>query len=149
MKNSEELISDLIAPTIQALELELWGVEHIKQGKHSVLRVYINHADGIDVDDCARVSKQISSLLDVEDPISGEYNLEVSSPGAERPLFTIDQYAQFVGEQISLRLHTPVEGRRKFKGSIIKVEEDNIHLQLDGNEIVLPISAVDKANIVF
>lgn len=147
MKNSETLIAEMITPTVNALGLELWGVEQITQGKFSILRVYIENEQGITVDDCAQVSRQISSLLDVEDPIPGEYTLEVSSPGLDRPLFYLEQYEQHIGNEVNLRLRTPLAGRRKFKGRIVEIKEGSVCLEVDGEEFVLPYSDIDKTNV--
>lgn len=149
LKNSVALITGLIEPTVSALGLELWGIEHIQQGKYSLLRIYIERDAGVVIEDCEQVSKQVSALLDVEDPISGEYTLEVSSPGIERPLFSAKQFAQFAGSEVKLRMHSPVSGRRNFKGKIVKVEGDSISLHVDDADIDLNFSDVDKANIVF
>lgn len=149
MKNSTELIIDLVEPTVTAMELELWGIELLPQGRSSLLRIYIESELGIDIEDCEKVSRQVSSILDVEDPISGEYTLEVSSPGTDRPLFTVEQFARYVASEVSLRMRTAIDGRRKFKGIITKVEEGNIGLQVDDQEYVLPHANVEKANIVF
>ncbi|MDP1932379.1 MAG: ribosome maturation factor RimP [Gammaproteobacteria bacterium] len=150
MSNSITLISDLIRPTVSALGVELWGVEHIVQGRFSVLRVYIDKdGDGITIDDCEKVSRQISGIFDVEDPIAGEYTLEVSSPGMDRPLFELSQFERYVGSVATVRLRTPLEGRRKFKGVIQKVEADVVCLLVDDKEYMLPASAIDKANLVF
>ncbi len=148
VKRSETLIAEMIAPTVTALGLELWGIEHIGQGKHSVLRIYIEKEQGVTIDDCAQVSRQISALLDVEDPIPGEYTLEVSSPGLDRPLFCLQQYEQFAGNEVELRMRTPLDGRRKFKGRILKVEGGNICLEVDGEEFELPHSDIEKTNVV-
>lgn len=130
--------------------MELWGVEHIVQGRFSVLRVYIDKdGDGITIDDCEKVSRQISGIFDVEDPIAGEYTLEVSSPGMDRPLFELSQFERYVGSVATVRLRTPLEGRRKFKGVIQKVEADVVCLLVDDKEYMLPASAIDKANLVF
>jgi ribosome maturation factor RimP len=139
----------LFEPTIEALQLELWGVEHIQQGKYSLLRIYIDADQGITADDCANVSRQLGALLDVEDPIAGEYTLEVSSPGLDRPLFTAKQFEQFVGSEVSLRMRSAIEGRRKFQGSIVKLDGDNIFLHVDGEDYELPHADIDKANIVY
>jgi len=149
VKNSIEIIAELIEPTVTAMELELWGVELLQQSRSSLLRIYIEREQGIAVEDCEKVSRQISSLLDVEDPILGEYTLEVSSPGADRPLFTAEQFARYVGSEVRLQLRTAIEGRRKFKGSIDKVEENDIFLGVDGQEYILPHASIEKANIVF
>ena len=150
MSSHETRIVELIQPTVEALGVELWGVEYLIQGKYSVLRVYIDRPDeGVTIDDCERVSRQISGIFDVEDPIPGEYTLEVSSPGMDRPLFQLSQFALYVGEAASVRLRTPVEGRRKFKGVIQSVGDDSVTLLVDGKEYPLPAGAIDKANLVF
>jgi ribosome maturation factor RimP len=149
MKRSEQQIAGLLEPTINALGLQLWGVEHSSRGRHSVLRVYIESADGISIDDCEQVSRQVSAILDVEDPIAGEYNLEVSSPGADRRLFTLEQFVQFIGNEVDVKLKNPLEGRRKFKGQLTGVTGEKISLQVDGNEYQCPFEAIEKANIVF
>ena len=140
---------ELIEPTVTALGLELWGIEHLQQGKYSLLRIYIEREAGVAIEDCEQVSKQVSALLDVEDPIAGEYTLEVSSPGLERPLFSARQFSQYIGSEVKLRLHSPIQGRRKFKGKIVVVEGDSIRLQADGVDYDLSFSDVDKANVVF
>ena len=140
---------ELIEPTVTALGLELWGIEHLQQGKYSLLRIYIEREAGVAIEDCEQVSKQVSALLDVEDPIAGKYTLEVSSPGLERPLFSARQFSQYIGSEVKLRLHSPIQGRRKFKGKIVVVEGDSIRLQADGVDYDLSFSDVDKANIVF
>jgi ribosome maturation factor RimP len=149
VKRSERQIADLLEPTITALGLELWGVEHISQGRHSVLRIYIDNPDGISIEDCERVSRQVSAVLDVEDPIAGEYNLEVSSPGADRRLFSLEQFNLYVGNEVSVRLRTPIEGRRKLQGRISEVTENTVCLEVDGVIYQCPFEAVEKANLVF
>lgn len=150
MSTSETLIADLIRPTVEALGVDLWGVEHLIQGKFSVVRVFIDKAgDGVTIDDCERVSRQISGIFDVEDPIPGEYTLEVSSPGMDRPLFNVGQFGQYIGSEATVRLRSPLDGRRKFKGVIQKVEADAVSLLVDGKEFVLPALAIDKANLIF
>jgi len=138
----------LLAPVVTGLGFECWGIEFVSQGKHSVLRVYIDKEGGILVDDCAEVSRQVSSVLDVEDPISSEYTLEVSSPGMERPLFTLEQFASHAGEQVKIKLRSPFEGRRNFQGLLRGVEEQDVVVQVDNQEFLLPIDSIDKANII-
>jgi ribosome maturation factor RimP len=113
------------------------------------LRIYIEHEDGIAVEDCEKVSRQVSAVFDVEDPISGEYTLEVSSPGIDRPLFTANQFEQYAGSDVSLRMREPVEGRRKFKGLITEVRDGVIALEVDGLIYDLQHADVEKAHIVF
>ena len=149
VKSSVALVTELIDATIQALGLELWGVELLQQGRFSLLRIYIEREEGVTIEDCEKVSRQVSALLDVEDPIAGEYTLEVSSPGVDRPLFTAEQYEQYVGSEVNLKMRRPLDGRRKFKGKILKVSEDTIGLLVEGTEHDLEFSAIEKASIVF
>ena len=148
MAGKQDLLRDLIEPVVTALDCELWGVEYNSQGRHTMVRVYIDGPDGVSIDDCANVSRQLSSVFDVEDPITGEYNLEVSSPGMDRPLFSLAQYAQFIGEQLQVRLRTSFEGRRKFSGQLTGVEGDDVVLVVDEHEYLLPFDSIDKANII-
>lgn len=110
--------------------------------------VYIDHANGILVDDCEAVSRQVSAVLDVEDPISSEYTLEVSSPGMDRPLFTLEQFAKHVGEQVKIKLRSPFDGRRNFQGLLRGVEDQDVVVLVDDHEFLLPIDLIDKANII-
>ena len=123
-------------------------MEYIAQGRHSVLRVYIDHENGITVDDCEAASQQISAVLDVEDPIKNEYALEVSSPGLERPLFLPEHFARAQGQKIQVKLHTPVSGRRQFRGVVTAVEGQQLVLQCDNESITLPLADVAKANVI-
>lgn len=149
MVASVDMISDLLRPTVEALGLELWGIEHLSRGRSSLLRIYIDSPDGIAIEDCERVSRQVSGVLDVEDPLPGEYTLEVSSPGMDRPLFRFEQYAEFVGDVVNLRLRTPIDGRRKFKGVLEKAEAEQVTLTVDGDLVEIPFQQIDKANIAF
>lgn len=138
----------LIEPVVTAMGFELWGIDFQSQGRHSRLVIYIDHAEGIGVDDCADVSRQVGALLDVEDPIRGEYRLEVSSPGMDRPLYTLDQFARYRGHEVALKLRVPFEGRRKFQGLLAGIESDEVLLQLDGEEYCFPIDSIDQARVV-
>lgn len=142
-------INELIKPTVEALELELWGIELLQQGKMALLRIYIESDARITVDDCEKVSRQVSALLDVEDPIAGEYTLEVSSPGLDRPLFTVSQFAAFSGDVVNIKLRSPLNGRRKFKGSFTVIDGDQICINVDGEEFTLDHGDIEKANVVF
>ena len=148
MSAKMKLLQELIEPSIIALGVELWGIEFLSQGKHSTLRVYIDSENGISVDDCAKVSHQVSGIMDVEDPITGNYTLEVSSPGMDRPLFTLEQFAAYAGSHIQIRLRIAYEGRRKFKGILNGTEGDDILVVVDDEEYMLPIEYVDRANII-
>jgi ribosome maturation factor RimP len=138
----------LIEPVVSAMGFELWGIDHLSQGKHSRLVIYIDHENGISVDDCADVSRQVSAVFDVEDPVAGEYRLEVSSPGMDRPLFTLEQFAQYVGHVANVKLRAPFDGRRKFQGLLAGVENDEVLLQVDGEEYCFPIEGIDQARVV-
>ncbi|MGX5174993.1 ribosome maturation factor RimP [Aliikangiella sp. IMCC44653] len=141
-------LAEMLRPAAEALGYEFIGVEYIGQGKHSILRVYIDHVNGINVDDCASVSHQASGILEVEDPIASQYTLEVSSPGMERPLFTMAHFEQFVGHQIQVRCHVGVNGRRKFKGPLISAKDEQLVISVDNEEYTLEFGDVDKANVV-
>ncbi|MFY0642784.1 ribosome maturation factor RimP [Bermanella sp. WJH001] len=150
MASKEQQLIDLLKPVIEALGFEFWGLEYIAQGNNSVLRVFIDSENGIHVDDCALVSRQVSGIMDVEDPISSEYNLEVSSPGVDRPLFTLEHYKRYVGEFVDVKLRYAFEGRRKFKGKLVGIEDDeDIVVHVDDHEYLLPIDAIDKASLIF
>ncbi|MFD3299830.1 ribosome maturation factor RimP [Aquipseudomonas alcaligenes] len=148
MSSKLEQLQAMLAPVVESLGYECWGVEFISQGRHSLLRVYIDHANGILVDDCEAVSRQVSAVLDVEDPISSEYTLEVSSPGMDRPLFTLEQFARHVGEQVKIKLRSPFDGRRNFQGLLRGVEDQDVVVLVDDHEFLLPIDLIDKANII-
>lgn len=141
-------LKHLIAPVVESMGFIFWGLEFIGQGKHSRLRLFIDHPEGINVEHCAEVSRQVSSIMDVEDPISQEYTLEVSSPGMDRPLFELEQFIEYQGHVVQVRLHSPFEGKRKYKGVIKAVEEHDIVIESDGYEFLLPIESIDKANVV-
>jgi ribosome maturation factor RimP len=143
----EDNIQAVLEPTVEALGFELWGLELLSQGRHSLLRLYIDGEKGVNVDDCAEVSRQVGGVMDVEDPISGEYTLEVSSPGVDRLLFKPAQYVGYVGEWIELRLRAPYEGRRKFKGTLKAIEGEDIVIQVDDHEFLLPHSSIEKAQV--
>ncbi|TVQ71895.1 MAG: ribosome maturation factor RimP [Oceanospirillales bacterium] len=141
-------LEELIKPAIDSLGLELWGVEFQSAGKRSTLRIYIDGPEGVTVDDCARVSHQVSGILDVEDPITEQYLLEVSSPGMDRPLYNLAQYQAYVGHVLEVKLRVPFEGRRRFKGILNGVEGDEILLVVEDNEYLLPIDYIDRARLV-
>jgi ribosome maturation factor RimP len=148
MNISKDKIVALIEPIVTAMGLELWGVDANFGGKSSVLRIYIDSENGINVGDCERVSRQLSLVFDVEDPVPGEYTLEVSSPGSDRSLYSLVQYEKYIGEMVDLRLRMPREGRRKFKGKLTGVAADVIAMAVDNKEYLLPFEDVEKANIV-
>ena len=142
-------LSKLIEPVVQELGCELWGIEKLQQGRQVVLKIYIESADGIAVDDCARISRQVSAILDVEDPIPGEYMLEVSSPGVERRLFKPEHFDVCKGEKVQITLRQAFDGRRKFKGVLCGLEDEEVVIRVDdAQEIVLPISSIERARVL-
>lgn len=148
MKERDYTLRDRLATLIEAMGYEFVGCELQKQNRHSMLRIFVDTENGVTVDDCTKVSRQVSAMLDVEDPIEGKYTLEVSSPGLDRPLFEIAHYRKFVGSQIKVRLYAPIEGRRNFVGVLLRVEEANISLLVEQTELVLPFSNIEKAKLI-
>ena len=141
-------LQDLVEPIVTNMGYEFVGLEYLSQGKHSILRIYIDKPEGIMVDDCSNVSSQLSAMLDVEDPIRGEYNLEVSSPGMDRPLFTAAHFEQFIGQKCVIRMKMPIDGQRKFTGQIKALANGSVALEMENKIVSLPIDMVDKANLV-
>jgi ribosome maturation factor RimP len=141
-------LEQLLAPVVAAQGCELWGLEFSIQGRRGLLRLYIDTPQGVTLEDCERVSRQVSAVLDVEDPIASAYTLEVSSPGMDRPLYTPAQFARYVGQRIAVRLRAPYEGRRRFQGVLNGLEEGDVVLQVEDTEYLLPLESIDKANVV-
>ena len=142
-------LEDILRPVVEGLGYEFWGIEFRSHGHHSNLRVFIDDAEnGIAIDDCEKVSRQVSGVMDVEDPIQTEYTLEVSSPGMDRPLFRLEQYEAFIGHKVQIKLRMAFEGRRKFLGLIKGVEGDDVVVVVDDHEYLLPFDSIEKANIV-
>ena len=139
----------LLNPVVQAMGYELLGTEHITNGKASTLRIYIDSERGINLDDCSRVSHQVEGVLEVNDPIKGTYNLEVSSPGLDRPLFTLDHFQRFIGAAVKIKLREKIEGKRNFVGQIIAVGDEFIDVKdTAGINYKIPADAIDKAHLV-
>jgi ribosome maturation factor RimP len=142
-------LEEILRPVVEGLGYELWGIEFRSRGTNSMLRIFIDDAEnGISIEDCEKVSRQVSGVMDVEDPIQTEYTLEVSSPGMDRPLFRLEHYREFVGYTVKLRLRMAFEGRRKFQGLIKGVEDDDVIIQVDDHEYLLPFDSIEKASIV-
>lgn len=144
----DSTLKALLQPVVEALGCELWGLQLESGGKRKLLRIYIDREEGIGVEDCERVSRQSGAVLDVEDAISGEYVLEVSSPGMDRPLYELAQYERYIGEDVSLRLRFAYDGRRNFKGRLVGVDGDEIILVVADTEYLFPVEGIDKANVV-
>jgi len=141
-------LTSLLQPLVEDLGYEFVGLEHGSNTKNPVLAIYIDSDEGIAVEDCEKVSREVAALLDVEDPIPGHYNLEVSSPGLDRPLFTAEHFEQFAGEVAKITLFAPQEGQRKFKGTILGTEGDRVKIEVDGSEVQLEMGNIAKARLV-
>jgi ribosome maturation factor RimP len=149
MKKIEPKLYEQLATLISSMGFELLGCE-LPQGREKVFRIYIDSPRGITVDDCSTVSYQVSAMLDVLDPIEGRYRLEISSPGIDRPLFAIKHYQKYIGSRVKIRLYTPVNQRRQYKGILQRVVGEDIYLLVNGldEEVRLPFSAIEKANLI-
>lgn len=148
MRQAPANIRNLIEPVVESLGYELVGVEFLPQGRHGLLRVYIDAEEGITLDDCQRVSHQLSGVLDVEDVIRGQYSLEVSSPGLDRPLFTEAHFQRFTGQEAKLKLGVPIDGRKKLKGVLQGIDGDKVMIEVEGEVLAIPFNTIDKANLV-
>lgn len=152
MQSVEQRITELITGPIAALGCELWGCCFFPQHRPCLLRVYIDKPEGIVLEDCERVSKQISAILDVHDPITMEYNLEVSSPGLERPLFTLAQITRYIGSAMAITLRIPINGRKRYRGILQAVENGQLEFLVEDQEeqpVFLPFAQIDKAKLVW
>ncbi|WP_407351856.1 ribosome maturation factor RimP [Luteimonas sp. R10] len=156
MTDKATTIVELLAPTVEALGLELLGAEYLPTPGSAVLRLYIDRpgadpeaeGQGVTIEDCEAVSREVSAQMDVEDPISGHYTLEVSSPGIDRPLFTPEQFARFAGQTAKVGLKLPQDGRRRLQGRIAGVEGDTIAFEVDGQPFTVAFDNIDKARLV-
>jgi ribosome maturation factor RimP len=157
MSNRQAEITALLAPTVASLQLELLGVEFVPSGAHALLRLYIDVVPDssrpdaqrqVSIEDCEAVSREVSAMLDVNDPISSAYTLEVSSPGIDRPLFTSVQFARHAGETAKIALQLPIDGRRRLQGRIERADGENIVLTVDGKEFAIAHDNIEKARLV-
>ena len=144
---------ELLEPVVNGMGFDLIEIEHFPNPKHGVLRLFIDkpagsESEGVVIEDCSAVSRQVSALLDVEDPIRGKFNLEVSSPGLDRPLRRLQDFQRFTGSLVKLKTVMPLEGQRNFKGRLLEASEDVLVIETDAEEISLPMSAIEKARIV-
>lgn len=136
-----------LAPLVEGLGYELWELEYSPGRGSGFLRLYIDAEVGITLDDCERVSRAVSEVLDAEDPIPGQYTLEVSSPGLERPLRTAEHFARFVGETVHVETVQAIEGRRRFKGALTATGAETVEVEVDGKRWTLPLSGIRKAHL--
>ncbi len=148
MRKDQTHLWELFEPVVEGLGYDLVEIEHFPNPKHGVLRLYIDKEGGIKVEDCSTVSRQIGALIDVEDPIRGKFNLEVSSPGSDRPLRRLKDFQRFTGSMVKLKTVMPLDGQRNFKGRLLQADEETVVIETDTEELSLPMSAIDKARIV-
>jgi len=149
MQKASAGLQEIVRGVVEPMGYELVGVEYLAgyQGGN-LLRVYIDHENGINVDDCAAVSHQLSGVLDVEDPLPGQYSLEVSSPGLDRPLFDAEQFECYIGHKVNVRLDPSIGGRRKYKGLLLGLEDDHILVEVDGEVYPLYLDQIQEARLV-
>ena len=148
MEPGKEQLDALLAPVVEQLGYELADIEANLGSKHNVLRLFIDKADGITLEDCERVSRQVSAVLDVEDPIAGDYSLEVSSPGLNRRLVKAEHFERFAGERVKVKLKRLFEGRRNFKAKLVGYKEPNVVLREGQAEFLVPLQEIDTARVV-
>lgn len=148
MYRQDTTLVELLTPVIVAMGYELLGLERWEQGKTSMLRIYIDGKGGVGLDDCEQVSARVSSVLDLADPIPNGYCLEVSSPGWDRPLFTLAQFARFSGRKVRLRTRDRIEGRRRISGVIEAARNGIVDVRADGKNYRIPEDAIERACLV-
>lgn len=149
MRQEENELTRLVRSAAEPMGYELVGVEYFQRGTGgAVLRVYIDHENGITLDDCSAVSHQLSGVLDVEDPIQGHYDLEVSSPGLDRPLFSAEHFERFRGRKARLKLAAKLDDRRRLEGLIEGVRDGTLLLTMDGETREIPLAIIDSARLV-
>lgn len=156
-------LSELIEPICSAHGMELVQVRLVSEKGRNILRAIIDRdlgpdvapgtaidGSGVTLEDCTRISRDLSTVLDVhEDLLPGKYALEVSSPGLERPLTKLAHFTRFMGHEVNLELAAPLDGRRRFKGEILGVEGDQVQLNQDGTKVMLPFGNISKCHLVY
>jgi len=146
-KRANDLWS-LIEPIVEGLGYEVVDIEFRPHPRDGLLRIYIDHENGIQLHDCTAVSRQISAMLDVEDPIPGQFNLEVSSPGLDRPLRKAEDFEKFAGERVKIKLGMPtLEGQRNFTGKLLGLKDNEVMIEVDGETHYLPLGGIEKAHL--
>ena len=142
-------LRELIRPIADAFQTTLWGIEVLSSGKSSIVRVYIDSSNGVNVDDCAIISRQISSMLDVESFLPERYVLEVSSPGLDRKLFEISQYSAYIGDKVRISLKAPFEERKNYSGILTKIEENDVVIESGDEEFTFPFEVIETGHLVY
>jgi ribosome maturation factor RimP len=145
---TREALIKLLEPTVERLGYELTDLDVRLGGRDGLVRVFIDKAGGIDIDDCEAVSRQVSAILDVEDPLPGNYTLEVSSPGLDRTLTKPAHFQRFMGEDVRVKLRFPLDGRRNFRGALKAADDEHIEVEVDGQSFSLPLATIETARLV-
>jgi len=149
MREPRSELTDIVRPVVEGMGYELVGVEYLNRGHTGgLLRIYIDTEGGVKLDDCAAVSHQLSGALDVEDPIGGHYDLEISSPGLDRPLFGAEQFTRFAGSRVRIKMRVKVGERRKFIGVLRGADDGNVVIEEDGEQLRLPFDQIESARLV-
>jgi ribosome maturation factor RimP len=150
MRKVDSALDQEMRTLLTSMGYELLGCEFTSQGKHSVFRVYVDSPKGITIDDCSIISRQLGAMMNVKDPFHGGYQLEVSSPGIDRPLFEIEHFKRFIGKQVKIKLRSPVAQRRQWVGVLQRVEDEKIIIYVKEleQEVTLPFAGIEKANLV-
>lgn len=148
MRAPSQRLQGLLEPVVAALGYELLGIDFRSRSGSVLVRLYIDRPGGVTIDDCEKVSHQVSGVLDVEDAVPGAYTLEVSSPGMDRPLFSAAQFQRFVGSEVKLKLAVPVNGQRNFRGTIREVRGEDVVINSSGTELSLAMDQIERANLV-
>ena len=144
-----ENLTELLMPTVCGLGYELWGVEGGRHAGSQLIRVYIDKAEGVTVDDCEKVSRQLGDLIEAERAISGNYVLEVSSPGFERRFFKFQQHKGFIGEKIRVALRDALKGKRVFTGTLVEVSESSLVISSEGHEYTLEATEIERSSLIY
>lgn len=149
MRQDLQRLERILATAVDTMGYELVGMEFHPRRGNSLLRIYIDSETGITVDDCQRVSHQVSGVLDVEDPIVGQYTLEISSPGLDRPLFDAAHFERFVGSEVRIQLRELLDGRRKLIGRLLGMRDgDVVIVDSETREWRIPLGQIEKARLV-
>lgn len=149
MNKKQEELTQLLQPTVEMMGYEWIGLDYLLQGRHSLLRVYVDKEGGVTAGDCGRISHQLGAVLDVENPIVNRYTLEVSSPGLNRPLFTLAHFKKQIGKTVAIHTIEPVQEQKNFKGTIQAVNNEQIVILSDEARVELPFKIIQKAHLLF
>jgi ribosome maturation factor RimP len=148
MGHVPEKLQVIVEKVVVPMGYELVGIEYLVHDKTGLLRVYIDSEKGIMLEDCQAVSHQLSGVLDVEDPVAGNYNLEISSPGLDRPLFKAGDFQRFAGNKVKVKLARNQDGRKNFKGVLQGIQDDEVVLEVDGQEVRLSLANIEQSRLI-